>query len=104
MGHPRWTAERVSRRVGCRNGQARRKGAARGKGVQGQILGCRILRRPLAGADIAEIWDYVAADSSGSGRMGGSPGRQATPTIDAAHDGTGPGLIGLMTPRSVVIL
>ncbi|MDZ4252031.1 MAG: hypothetical protein U1A72_05600 [Sulfuritalea sp.] len=23
----------------------------------------RILRRPLAGADIAEIWDYIAEDS-----------------------------------------
>lgn len=23
----------------------------------------RIVRRPLAGADIAEIWDYIAADS-----------------------------------------
>lgn len=23
----------------------------------------RLVRRPLAGADIAEIWDYIAADS-----------------------------------------
>ena len=23
----------------------------------------RIVRRPLAGADIAEIWDYIAEDS-----------------------------------------
>ena len=25
----------------------------------------RVLRRPLAGADIAEIWDYIAEDSVG---------------------------------------
>jgi toxin ParE1/3/4 len=26
----------------------------------------RLVRRPLAGADIAEIWDYIAADSIAS--------------------------------------
>ena len=26
----------------------------------------RLVRRPLAGADIAEIWDYIAADSFAS--------------------------------------
>lgn len=45
----------------CRGGQARRPRQA---GSQGAIAALsRVTRRPLAAADILDIWDHIAEDS-----------------------------------------
>lgn len=68
----------------------------------------RILRRPLAGADIAEIWDYIAEDSvmqadAWIDRLDGKLRLLAgQPMMGRARDDLSPGIRGMPFGRYVV--
>jgi toxin ParE1/3/4 len=68
----------------------------------------RILRRPLAAADIAEIWDYIAEDSLAQAdawvdRLDQALHRLATqPRMGRARDELSPGLRSLPFGRYVI--